>query len=339
MIQGMRGHPATDARRVSLLVLLVASIALVHYGLPTVTHGLHSLHIVLRKLYFLPPVVAAIWFGRRGALWTTMAVSVLFVGHAATDWPNDRMEQANLLGELIGFWVLGLLAGHLFDRQHALVAGVAKAHGETVGGLVAALDLREHNTGMHSQRVREYTLLVADRWGVDEEQRQHIANGALLHDVGKIAVPDHILLKPGRLTEDEWTEVRKHPTVGYHIVRRVSWLREAATVVYAHHERFDGMGYPRGLAGEDIPLGARLFAVADVYDALTSERPYRSPLTHWEAVAEIRQGDGSQFDPAVVAHFLTIPRTKLEAIAAHWRDVAAAAPAAEAVSAVRGPVS
>jgi len=339
MIHGTRGHPATDARRVSVMVLLVASIALVHYGLPTTTHGLHSLHIILRKLYFLPPVVAAIWFGRRGALWTTVAVSVLFVGHAATDWPNDRMEQANQLGELLGFWVLGLLAGHLFERQHALIAGVAKAHQETVDRLVAALDLREHHTGMHSQRVREYTLLVADRWGVAEEPRQHIANAALLHDVGKIAVPDQILLKPGRLTDDEWTEVRKHPTVGYHIVRRVSWLREAAKVVYAHHERFDGTGYPRGLAGEDIPLGARLFAVADVYDALTSERPYRSPMTYADAVAEIRRGAGTQFDPAVVAHFLTIPQTKLEAVAAHWRDLADGAPVAEAASAARRPVS
>lgn len=326
MIDGTRGHPPTDARRLSVLLTLVAFVALVHYGLPTSTHELHSLHIVLRKLYFLPPVVAAIWFGRRGAVWTTVAVSALFLGHAATDWPSDRMERANQIGELLGFWVVGILAGHLFERQHSLMARVATAHGETIDGLVAALDLREHNTGMHSQRVREYTLLLADRWAIDGEMRQHIAYGALLHDIGKIAVPDQILLKPDRLTDEEWVEIRKHPAAGYHIVRRVAWLEHAAEIVHAHHERFDGQGYPRGLSGADIPLGARLFAVADVYDALTSERPYRSPLPYEEAVQELRRGDGSQFDPAVVAQFLSIPQGELEAVAERWRDVAAAAP-------------
>ncbi|MBI2407575.1 MAG: HD domain-containing protein [Gemmatimonadetes bacterium] len=326
MIHGARGHTATDARHRSTLVLVTVLIALIHFGLPTTTHSLHSLHIVLRKLYFLPPVLAAIWFGRRGAFWATLVVSGLFLAHAATDWPNDRMEQANQLGELLGFWVLGMLAGHLFDRQHSLMVRIATAHAETIDGLVSALDLREHHTGMHSQRVREYTLLMADRWGIDDAQRQHISYGALLHDIGKIAVPDHILLKPGRLTEDEWAEIRRHPAVGYRILRRIAWLREAARMVHAHHERFDGGGYPRGLAGPAIPLGARLFAVADAYDALTSERPYRAPLPYAEAVEEIGKGEGTQFDPEAIACFLQIPQGQLARVAARWRDVAAAAP-------------
>lgn len=320
-------HPARG-RNVLVLATLIAAIALLHYGIPTTSHGWHELHIVLRKAYFIPPVLAAVWFGFGGAVWATLAVSVLFSGHALTDWPGNYMEQANQLGELVGFWVVGLLAGHWFDRQRALLVGVAKANEETVVGLVSALDLREHNTGMHSQRVREYTLLLADRLGVEERERQHISHGALLHDVGKIAVPDHILLKPGRLTDEEWVEIRKHPDVGYQILRRVLFLRAAAAIVRAHHERFDGRGYPRGLEGNHIPLGARLFAVADVYDALTSYRPYRAPVTYDEAIAEIRAGDGSHFDPVVVAAFLAVPRAHLEAIANRWQDLAVATRAA-----------
>ncbi len=126
-------------------------------------------------------------------------------------------------------------------------------------------------------------------------------------------------------------EMRRHPIFGYKVLRDAEQLTdECKSIVLQHHERNDGTGYPKGLRGDEIHLYGKICSLADVYDALTSERPYRSPLTHWEAVAEIRQGDGSQFDPAVVAHFLTIPRTKLEAIAAHWRDVAAVAPGAEA---------
>ena len=327
MLSGHTGH-ATRGLRVIMLAALIAGVALLHYGVPTTSHGWHELHIMLRKAYFLPPVLAAVWFGFGGALWTTVAVSVLFTGHALLDWPGNYMEQANQMGELAGFWVVGLLAGHWFGRQRILLEGLTTAHEETVDGLVPALDLREHSTGMHSQRVREYTLLLAGRLEVDAPARQHIAYGALLHDVGKIAIPDHILLKPARLTDEEWIEIRKHPDVGYEIVRRVPFLQKAAEIVHAHHERYDGRGYPRGLAREHIPLGARLFAVADVYDALTSDRPYHAAMTYEQAAAEIRDGDGSHLDPAVVAAFLAVPRADLEAITSLWKDVAIATQAA-----------
>jgi putative nucleotidyltransferase with HDIG domain len=230
------------------------------------------------------------------------------------------MEQANQLGELAGFWVIGLLPGWLFDRQRSLLLDLANANEETLLGLVAALDLRERNTRLHSQRVREYTELIADRLGVDEKTKREIGFGALLHDVGKIAVPDHILLKPGKLTDQEWDEMRKHPDAGYRIVKRIGFLRDAAEIVYAHHEQFDGRGYPRGLKGEIIPIGARMFMVADVYDALTSERPYRSPMTYEEATAEIRRLSGSHFDPVVVDTFMGITPDQLEEIASRYQD-------------------
>jgi putative nucleotidyltransferase with HDIG domain len=329
------GHPSRGTRLTALL-LLVACIATLHFAIPTTTHGWHELHIVLRKAYFIPPVLAAVWFGLGGAAWTTLAVSVLFTGHAFLNWPGNYMEQANQVGELATFWVVGLLAGYWFDRQRSLLEGLATAHEETVNGLVSALDLREHHTGMHSQRVRAYTLLLADQLGVSEQSRRDIAYGALLHDVGKIAVPDHILLKPGRLTDDEWQEVRKHPEEGYQIIRRVPFLRNAADIVRTHHERIDGSGYPRGLTGGQIPLGARLFAVADVYDALTSDRPYHAASTYEQAAAEIWAGLGSHFAPTAVAAFFAVPRAALESVAGRWHDVEGAASPSDAVLAAAG---
>lgn len=311
---------SSDTKRVIILTVLTGIIALLHYLTPVEPHNYHKIHIVLRKLYFLPPVVAAAWFGLRGAIITTSVVSVVFLVHAFLDWPGNYMEQANQLGELAGFWVAGLIPGWLFDRQKSLLLDLAKANEETIIGLVSALDLREHNTRMHSQRVREYTELIATRFGVDEAARREVGFGALLHDVGKIATPDQILLKPGKLTDSEWEEMRKHPEAGYRIVKRIGFLKDAAEIVHAHHERYDGKGYPRGLKGDAIPLGARLFMVADVYDALTSERPYKSPLSFEEAAAEITKYKGTQFDPDVVATFVAISSEELQQIARRYQD-------------------
>ena len=312
--------PKTIQKKVIILAAMVAVIALLHYLTPTEPHDYHKIHIVLRKLYFLPPVVAAAWFGLRGAVLTTSVVSVFFSVHALLDWPGNYMEQANQIGELAGFWVAGLLPGWLFDRQRALLQDLASANEETLLGLVSALDLREHNTGLHSQRVREYTELIADRLGVDEKLKREIGFGALLHDVGKIAVPDQILLKPDNLTDEEWAEMRKHPEAGYKIVKRIGFLKNAAEIVYSHHEQYDGGGYPRGLKGENITFGARMFMVADVYDALTSERPYHAAITYEDAVAEIRRLSGRQFDPIVVDTFMAIAPEQLKTIAAYYRD-------------------
>jgi putative nucleotidyltransferase with HDIG domain len=240
--------------------------------------------------------------------------------HAFLDWPGNYMEQANQAGELVSFWVVGLIAGHLFEREQSLLRDLATAHEETLTSLVSALDLRERNTRLHSQRVKEYTLLLADRFGVAEARKKAIGFGALLHDVGKIAVPDRILLKPEGLTPEEWNVMHAHPIAGYGIVKRIGFLADAAEIVRAHHERYDGRGYPQGLKGEEIPFGARLFAVADVYDALTSTRPYRSPVSHAEALSEIRGKSGTYFDQRVVAAFETIASELLQAVREKYRD-------------------
>ncbi|OGA72126.1 MAG: response regulator [Betaproteobacteria bacterium RIFCSPLOWO2_12_FULL_65_14] len=170
--------------------------------------------------------------------------------------------------------------------------------------LVAALDTREHETGEHSKRVACHTLVLARRFTADEERLRQIYWGALLHDLGKIGIPDAVLLKPGPLDADEQALMRAHPEKGYAILKDLPYMREAAEIVLAHEERFDGSGYPRGLAGAAIPLGARLFAVIDTLDAMTSDRPYRRGLPFDAAKAEIVRLAGAQFDPAAVEAFL-----------------------------------
>ncbi|MCM0083582.1 HD domain-containing protein [Geomonas sp. Red32] len=318
---------ANDTRtKTVILASTIVAIALLHYLTPTESHTYHKLHIVLRKLYFLPPVMAAAWFGLRKACLTALVVSVLFVIHAFVDWPSNYMEQANQVGELAGFWLAAVVPGWLFDRQRTLLRQLAQANEETILGLVSALDLRERHTHYHSQRVRNYTELLATRHGLDQSTIREIGLGALLHDVGKIAVPDQILLKESRLSEAEWVEMRKHPEAGYRILKKIAFLKGAAEMVYSHHERYDGSGYPRGQKGDEIPLGARLFMVADVYDALTSQRPYKPPLSHEEAVQMIGEETNSHFDPAVVQTFMAIAPGDFRSIAERYRDTDSATP-------------
>ncbi len=306
--------------KTEILIALVLLVGALHLLIPTEPHTYHKIHIVLRKLYCLPPVLAAVWFGLRGAALTTLAASALFTAHAFLDWPGDYMEQANQVGELASFWVVGLLSGFLFDREKSLLKDVSNAHEETILALVSALDLRERQTALHSQRVREYAVLLANRFGFTENKIRDIAAGALLHDVGKIAVPDSILLKQGGLTNIERSTMQIHAAAGHDIVGRIGFLLDAAEVVRAHHERYDGKGYPAGLKGEMIPLGARIFAVVDAYDALTSIRPYRHPSKHEEAVREIKAGSGSFFDPTVVEAFSALDPDILEDVKKRYPD-------------------
>lgn len=174
-------------------------------------------------------------------------------------------------------------------------------------GLVAALDERERETAAHSKRVSFYAVRLAARFGVAGQALNVIRKGALLHDIGKIGISDRILLKPAGLTDEEWAEMRKHPEIGARILRRIPSLREAAEIVAAHHERFDGTGYPNALEGSAIPLGGRIFAIADTLDAILSDRPYRLSQTGAQARQEISAHAGTQFDPALVECFLNTP--------------------------------
>lgn len=188
-------------------------------------------------------------------------------------------------------------------------------YAQTLWSLVAALDAREHETGDHSQRVVRWSLAIARRLGLPEADLPDLGRGALLHDIGKIGVPDAILLKTGPLSEEEWAEMRRHPQIGFDILKSIDFLRRSAEMVLSHHERWDGRGYPRGLGGEAIPIAARVFAIADTYDAMTSDRPYRAAPGDAAARSEIARCAGTQFDPRCVEAFLAMDRAELAELA------------------------
>lgn len=194
------------------------------------------------------------------------------------------------------------MVSNLFVTQNELV----ESYDSTLEGWSKALELRDKETEGHALRVTTLTLLMAQELGIKEDQMEHIRRGALLHDIGKMGVPDSILLKPGKLTDDEITVMRQHPVYAHDMLKNIDFLRPALAIPYCHHERWDGSGYPQGLKGEEIPLEARIFAMVDVWDALTSDRPYRAALSKEEAVALIKQGIGTQFDPRVAEVFLRL---------------------------------
>ncbi|HMQ29580.1 MAG TPA: response regulator [Chloroflexaceae bacterium] len=185
-------------------------------------------------------------------------------------------------------------------------ASLELAYDSTLDGWARALELRDHETEGHSRRVTDLTLRMAEAAGLGPAELPHVRRGALLHDIGKMGVPDSILRKPGPLTADEWALMRMHPTFAYELLSPIPFLAPALAIPWCHHERWDGAGYPRGLAGEAIPLQARLFAVVDVWDAVTSPRPYRPALAQADAMAIVTGGAGSQFDPHAVELFLRL---------------------------------
>ena len=181
-----------------------------------------------------------------------------------------------------------------------------KAYDMTLLGWVRALELRDKETEGHSLRVVDLTMLLAKRLGLPSEQMEHIRRGALLHDIGKLGVPDAILLKPGSLTQEEWRVMKRHPNYAHDWMEPIPYLQPALAIPWCHHERWDGSGYPRGLAGAEIPLEARIFALVDVWDALRSDRPYRPAWEEERILTYLHEESGKQFDPQVVEAFFAV---------------------------------
>jgi len=187
------------------------------------------------------------------------------------------------------------------DRRNA---EITSAYNATIEGLSRALELRDRETEGHTRRVAELTLLLADKINIPQDQRIHMERGALLHDVGKMGIPDDILRKPGKLTSQEWEIMKHHPLYAYNILSQIEYLKPALDIPLYHHEHWDGSGYPYGLTGERIPLGARIFAVVDVYDALTSDRPYRTAWSKEQTLEYMKSQSGQYFDPLILQTFL-----------------------------------
>jgi len=200
----------------------------------------------------------------------------------------------------------------VFKQERARAQELRRSYVATVRALANAVEARDAYTGKHAERVAAYGLELAREAGLEVAESPQIEFGFLLHDVGKVGVPDAILFKSSALTEDEYALVRRHPTIGTAILRDVDFLGEGKLVVRHHHERWNGTGYPDGLAGAAIPVAARVFAVADALDALTTDRPYRPARSFARARDELRAGAGSQFDPDVIAAYERIPDDTFE---------------------------
>ena len=243
--------------------------------------------------YFAVPLVAK-----------AQVKGVLEVFHRSPLYPDP--DWLAFLETLAGQAAIAIDNAALFDDLQRSNTELTLAYDATLEGWARALDLRDKETEGHTRRVTEMTLRLAQAMGVPDAELLHVRRGALLHDIGKMGIPDSILLKPGPLTEAEWEIMRRHPVYAYEMLSPIAYLRPALDIPYAHHEKWDGSGYPRRLAGEQIPLPARIFAVADVWDALLSDRPYRPAWSEDAALEYIRGQAGRHFDPRVVELFLTL---------------------------------
>jgi HD-GYP domain-containing protein (c-di-GMP phosphodiesterase class II) len=221
---------------------------------------------------------------------------------------NPEVEWFDLFEALGGQAAIALENSRLFEGMQKANRELSKAYDETIEGWSHALDLRDHETEGHTRRVTELTIRLAKEFGIHGEELAQIRRGSLLHDIGKMGVPDYILLKPGVLTENEWEIMRKHPQYAYDLIFPISYLRPSIDIPYCHHERWNGSGYPRGLNGKEIPFSARIFAVVDVWDALTSDRPYRQAWADDKTLKYIEERSGVEFDPKVVDYFIRLIR-------------------------------
>lgn len=254
----------------------------------------------IKSLLLIPLFVSRDWYGYIGfdccksrRTWADQEIALLQTAAAQI---SAGIENHRLLEEV-------LLDATMLERSNK---ELKQAYEETLQGWARALELRDSDTEGHTRRVAYMTHKVGEKLGFSENELVHLHRGALLHDIGKVAIPDHILRKPGPLNDEEWATMRRHPIHAYEMLSKIDYLRPALAIPCSHHERWDGSGYPQELSGEDIPLPARIFAVVDVWDALTADRPYRSAWSPGRTIAYLREHSGTLFDPAVVEAFLSV---------------------------------
>ena len=232
-------------------------------------------------------------------------IGVIYVDNRAHSGVFQQ-ENFDLINAFANQAAIAIYNARLFDELQASNEELEIAYQATLEGWVRALDLRDKETEGHTRRVTALTQTLARGMGLKENDIVHITRGALLHDIGKMAIPDGILLKPGKLTDDERAIIEKHPRYAYEMLSPIKFLHPALDIPYCHHEKWDGSGYPRGLKGEEIPFAARIFAIVDVWDALVSDRPYRKGIHPAEVKKSIRELSGSNFDPRIVDAFLSL---------------------------------
>lgn len=251
------------------------------------------------------PLKVSCYYITFGTLW------VLYAGRL---FSSLGMEGSHVLVETIKGLILILTTGiglYLLTRRDFIALSdaakeIRDSYEVSILALTKALEVRDRDTAGHSNRVAAMTVRIARMFGIDESQIEHIRRGALLHDIGKIGVPDAILHKPGPLTDAEMATMKQHPVIGFQLLAQIPYLQPAIDIPFCHHERWDGSGYPRGLQGEQIPIAARIFAVADTWDAMTTDRPYRGALPPEDVLEHIKSLSGIHFDPGVVVAFCSL---------------------------------
>jgi response regulator RpfG family c-di-GMP phosphodiesterase len=282
-----------------------------------VMEGMGGLDLVPRVLELAPDTVVVMMSGMQTVESAIRAMRAGAFDYVVKPFDIDHFEAAmrralehrSLLLAKRGYEShLELLVAQRSEELSRAYDALEGAYRTTLKALTAALETRDHETHGHSERVVNFSLRLGRELGLDEEQMRSLEFGSLLHDIGKIGVPDAILRKPARLTEEEWVKMRQHPTHGSAILKGIDFLEGASRVVAQHHERWDGSGYPLGLRGEEIDLNARIFAVVDAFDAITSDRVYRRGHSYEAAVEELARCAGTQFDPRVVKAFTRVPR-------------------------------
>jgi HAMP domain-containing protein len=283
---------ARDGQDLGLLGTAMAKNALITASLPTrawiaVLVFLTGMLVVLIGLNLSTRLT-------RPLLKLMQASKSVALGNLDIQVPHESNDEIAILASSFNTMVQNLQQSH---------EEMIETYDNTLEGWAKALELRDKETSGHTVRVTDLMAILAHKIGVSEEQLVHIRRGTMLHDIGKMGIPDHILLKPGPLTDEEWAIMRLHPIYAYEMLKNIPYLVPALDIPYGHHERWDGRGYPRQLKGEGIPLAARLFSIVDTWDALTIDRPYHKRITPLEAVRIIRGESGKQFDPALVEVF------------------------------------
>lgn len=296
-----RGYYSPVALLIAGLVLVMITYSLID-GV-----GLKDAGLIAYPIFIL---FSSYLFGKKSVLFTTLlsigsVVFVYYIGRVGYLNPAvTYSDESQLLVICVLLPTAGFLLWVVVDNWERVVKNLRDTYDVTLSGWGQALEYRDHETEGHSQRVVEMTLALAKRLGIPDGKMDLLRRGALLHDIGKMAVPDAILLKKGGLSDEEWTVVKMHPMHARRFLENIPFLKPALEIPYSHHERWDGSGYPEGLSKEDIPFAGRIFAVVDVWDALISDRPYRQAWPEEKARAYIRDQSGKLFDPKVVEAFM-----------------------------------
>jgi putative nucleotidyltransferase with HDIG domain len=305
-----RGQLNLAALLLSAIVLMVINVNLFDGD------GVHDSGILAYPIFIM---IGVLFFGKRATPYFSLAAIVSLIGIVTLEirgyiHPTIGTTKFDIILPMIilllvaaGFiWVVvGNMENHI-ERVKESEAELRKNYDLTLGAWAKVLEYRDKETEGHSRRLVELSTRLAQALGLSEEAIGHLRRGALLHDIGKLAIPDEILLKPGALNEPERRMMEQHPSYAKQMLAQVAFLQPCVEVAYSHHERWDGLGYPEGLKGEAIPLSARIFAVVDQWDALTSDRPYRNAWTRENVIAYIQENAGKIYDPEVVNVFLTI---------------------------------